>query len=72
MREAYSNYLAEITYYDDQIGQILDLLKKHDLERNALVMVSSEQGSSMPFAKWTLYDSGLQTALIARWPKFDS
>ena len=22
----------------------------------------------MPFAKWTLYDSGLQTALIARWP----
>jgi len=30
--------------------------------------VTTEQGNSMPFAKWTLYDAGLQTALIARWP----
>lgn len=67
-REAMSKYLAEITYYDDQVGQILDLLDKHDLRENTIVMVSSEQGNSMPFAKWTLYDNGLQTALIARWP----
>jgi uncharacterized sulfatase len=67
-RKGMSNYLAEITYYDDQVGQILDLLDKHGLRENTLVMVSSEQGNSMPFAKWTLYDNGLQTALIARWP----
>jgi len=67
-RDAFSRYLAEITYYDDQVGQILDLLDKHGLSENTLVMVSSEQGNSLPFAKWTLYDSGLQTALIARWP----
>lgn len=67
-REGMSRYLAEITYYDDQVGQILDLLDKHGLAENTLVMVSSEQGSSMPFAKWTNYDPGLQTALIARWP----
>ncbi len=28
----------------------------------------SEQGSSFPFAKWTCYDAGLQSAFIARWP----
>ena len=50
-REAYSRYLAEITYYDDQVGQILDLLDKHGLAENTLVMLSSEQGNSMPFAK---------------------
>lgn len=67
-RDGFSRYLAEITYYDDQVGQILELLEKHGLVENTLVMVTSEQGNSMPFAKWTLYDSGLQTALIARWP----
>lgn len=68
MRDAFSRYLAEITYYDDQVGQILALLDKHELADNTLVMVTSEQGNGFPFAKWTLYDSGLQTALIARWP----
>jgi N-sulfoglucosamine sulfohydrolase len=67
-REGMSKYLAEITYYDDQVGQILALLDKYQIAENTLVMVSSEQGSSMPFAKWTLYDPGLSTALIARWP----
>lgn len=67
-RDAYSRYLAEITYYDDQVGQILALLDQHGLAENTMIMVTSEQGNSMPFAKWTLYDSGLQTALIARWP----
>lgn len=67
-REGFSRYLAEITYYDGQVGQILALLDKHGLSENTLVMVSSEQGNSMPFAKWTCYDPGLQTALLVRWP----
>jgi uncharacterized sulfatase len=67
-REGFSRYLAEITYYDSQVGQILDLLDRHGLAENTLVMVSSEQGNSLPFAKWTCYDNGLQTALMVRWP----
>lgn len=67
-REGMSRYLAEITYYDSQVGQLLDLLKKHDLADNTLVMVVSEQGASLPFGKWTCYDTGLQSACIVRWP----
>jgi len=67
-RDGMSRYLAEITYYDSQVGQALQLLEKHRLADNTLVVVVSEQGSSMPFAKWTCYDNGLQSALIARWP----
>ena len=44
------------------------MLDKKGLEKNTVVMVTTEQGNSFPFAKWTLYDAGLQTALIARWP----
>jgi len=31
-------------------------------------MVVSEQGNAFPFAKWTCYDHGLQSAMIVRWP----
>ena len=47
---------------------ILQLLDAHQLSENTLVMVVSEQGNSLPFAKWTCYDNGLQSAFIARWP----
>ena len=68
VRENFSRYLAEITYYDDQVGQILQLLDQHELTESTLVMVVSEQGSSFPFAKWTCYGHGLQSAMIVRWP----
>ncbi len=68
VREAFSRYLAEITYYDHQVGEILRLVDKHKLRDNTLVMVVSEQGNGFPFAKWTCYGSGLQSAMIVRWP----
>ncbi len=67
-RAEYVKYLAEISYYDWQVGECLRLLEKHGHADNTLVLVVSEQGSSFPFAKWTCYDAGLQSALIARWP----
>ena len=68
VRDAFSRYLAEITYYDDQVGQLLRLLDKHGLTENTLVMAVSEQGNSFPMAKWTCYDNGLQSAMVVRWP----
>jgi uncharacterized sulfatase len=61
-------YLAEITYYDGQVGECLALLDKHGLADDTMVIVVSEQGSSFPFGKWTCYDTGLQSAFVARWP----
>ncbi len=68
VRDGFSRYLAEITYYDQQVGQLLALLDKYQLKDNTVVIVLSEQGNSMPFAKWTCYDNGLQSAMIVRWP----
>lgn len=63
-----TRYLAEITYFDGQVATALRLLEKHGLVDNTLVMLVSEQGSIFPFAKWTCYDAGLQSAMIVRWP----
>ena len=67
-RTAFTQYFAEITYLDNQLGRVLKLLKQHQLEDNTLTFFSSEQGNAFPFAKWTCYEAGLQTALIVRWP----
>jgi N-sulfoglucosamine sulfohydrolase len=67
-REAFCRYLAEINYLDGQVGQALQLLDKYDFDENTLVVFASEQGNSFPFAKWTCYEAGVKSALIARMP----
>ena len=67
-REAFSRYLAEITYMDSQVGDLLNALEHAELADNTLVLFSSEQGSQFPGNKWTNWDTGVHTALMARWP----
>ncbi len=67
-REAYSRYLAEITYMDGQVGEILKVLETAGKADDTLVLFSSEQGAQFPGCKWTNWDAGLHTALVARWP----
>ena len=67
-REHFSNYLAEITYMDGQVGDILATLKASGKENDTLVLFTSEQGSQFPGCKWTNWDTGLHTALVASWP----
>lgn len=67
-RSAYSKYLAEITYYDGQCGKLLELLDRHHVTDNTLIIAVSEQGSGFPFAKWTCFELGLASGMIASWP----
>lgn len=67
-REGFSRYLAEITFFDSQVGALVGLLDRSPLRDDTLVVVLSEQGNSLPFAKWTCYDIGLASACVARWP----
>lgn len=67
-REDFSKYLAEISYMDGQVGDILKALEGSGKSKKTLVLFSSEQGSQFPGCKWTTWDTGLHTALIARWP----
>jgi uncharacterized sulfatase len=60
--------MAEITFFDSQVGELVGMLDASPLRDNTLVIVLSEQGNSLPFAKWTCYDAGLHSACVVRWP----
>lgn len=67
-RRDFGRYLAEITYMDAQVGDILDALDACGKADSTLVLFTSEQGSQFPGNKWTNWNTGVHAALIARWP----
>ena len=67
-REDITRYYAEITYADALLGEVMAALEKSGEADNTIVLFTSEQGSQMPFGKWTCYEAGLRTGLVVRWP----
>ena len=67
-RRNMANYFAEITYLDSLVGVVMDIVKKTGQEDNTVIMFATEQGNSFPFSKWTLYDQGLHSGFIVKWP----
>lgn len=50
------------------MGELLALLDDSKLAHDTLVLFTSEQGAQFPGCKWTNWDNGLHTSLVARWP----
>ena len=67
-RRALARYYGEVTYLDDQVGRVMEAIERSGQGDNTLFVFLSEQGSQMPHGKWTLYDVGIRSATIARWP----
>ena len=68
LRHRLSQYLAEVSDLDREVGLIDDEIEKLGIKNNTIFIFTSEQGSSLPFGKWTNYDAGLRNAFIIRWP----
>jgi uncharacterized sulfatase len=66
-RQQLANYYTDIDLLDKEVGQILGLLKKHNLEQDTLFVYASDHGYDI-FAKWSCYDAGLHVPFIVRWP----
>jgi N-sulfoglucosamine sulfohydrolase len=69
-RQALSQYYAEIEFLDSQVGGCLQVVEESGRADKTIFLFTSEQGSALPFAKWTCYDLGLRTGLIVRWPGY--
>jgi N-sulfoglucosamine sulfohydrolase len=67
-RRSYARYLAEYEVMDQQLGDILKTLDGSGQAGQTLVLFTSEQGGQWPGCKWTVWEEGLHTALLARWP----
>jgi uncharacterized sulfatase len=68
IRKTYCNYLAEIRSLDNEVGAILDVLTETGNLDNTLVIFLSEQGPQLPGGKWTCWNPGVKSALVARYP----
>ena len=69
-------YMAAVTYMDDAIGEIMDVLTKRGLEENTIVIFFSDNGGSGSAAdnsplrggKSQMFEGGLRVPCIVRWP----
>jgi len=68
VRQAFSHYCAEVDALDKQVGDVVKTLEEAGLKDNTVVLFLGEQGAQFPGAKWTLFDPGVRSAMIARWP----
>ncbi|WP_439584868.1 sulfatase family protein [Dyadobacter bucti] len=68
VRIQYCKYLAEIRRLDNQVGDIKALLKETGQDKNTIFIFLGEQGPQFPGGKWTLYDNGLKSSMIVKWP----
>lgn len=68
VRADYQAYYDEITRLDRYVGEVLRELDAQGLTEKTLILFLSDNGRPFPRDKTTLYDSGIRTPLIARWP----
>ncbi|MDF1859503.1 MAG: sulfatase [Verrucomicrobiales bacterium] len=60
--------LVEATHLDKLLGGLRKLIADNGLTEDTLVIFCSEQGNQFPFSKWTCFDGGLASGLVAAWP----
>jgi N-sulfoglucosamine sulfohydrolase len=61
-------YYDEITRLDDHIGKVLAELDAQGIASNTVVIFMADNGRPFPRCKTTVYDSGIRTSFIVRWP----
>jgi uncharacterized sulfatase len=67
-RTRYSEYCSDVAALDRQVGAVMGLLDQTRTADRTMFLFLSEQGTDMPWGKWTCYEQGLRTGAIVRWP----
>jgi arylsulfatase A-like enzyme len=66
------DYMRAVAGIDDNVGRVLDELARTGLDRNTIVIYSSDQGFFLGdhgwFDKRWMYEESLRTPLLVRWP----
>lgn len=66
-REMRAKYHAAVSRMDRELGEVYDAAREV-LGTDTFFLFSADHGAQWPFAKWTLYDAGIRTPMIAVWP----
>ncbi|MDG2371410.1 MAG: sulfatase [Flavobacteriaceae bacterium] len=66
------DYLATISSVDDNVGRVLNYLEESGLDKNTIVVYTSDQGFYLGehgwFDKRFIYDESFKTPLMIKWP----
>ncbi len=68
VREDLRLYYDEIGRLDTYVGKVMAKLREQNVDDNTLVLFISDNGRPFPRDKTTLYDGGIRTPWIVRWP----
>ncbi len=66
-RESRARYYAAIARMDAELGAVFDAAKEV-LGQNTFFLHTSDHGAQWPFSKWSCYEAGIRTPMIAVWP----
>ena len=61
-------YYDEVSRLDSYVGKVMAELKRQGVDENTFVLYMSDNGRPFPRCKTTIYDSGVKTPFIVRWP----
>lgn len=67
-RQDLAMYYDEIARLDGNVGEVLAELDRQKAASNTMVVFISDNGRPFPRCKTTLYDSGIRSPWIVRWP----
>ncbi len=68
VRQQMAGFALLVARLDQAVGLLLGALAHHGMAQDTLVIFTTDHGLDMPRAKGTLYDPGIETALLLRWP----
>ena len=63
-----AHYYMSVRRADDAVGEILRELENSSQSRNTVVMLISDHGMALPWAKTALYHHSTHTPWIVKWP----
>ena len=61
-------YYDEISRLDEYVGKVVAELEKQKVAENTVVIFITDNGRPFPRDKTTMYDGGIRTPLIVKWP----
>ncbi len=69
VREDLRQYYDEIARLDSYVGQVVAEVKAQGVEGNTMIVFISDNGRPFPRDKTTLYEGGIKTPWIVKWPE---
>ena len=69
VRKDYALYYDEISRMDSYIGDVVETLEEQGGSDNTLILFISDNGRPFPRDKTTMFDSGIKTPWIVKWPE---